>query len=303
MASEILLTGFGFIGRHVCQELMSRGHAVSVLDRRPDVASAVALGVRPVIGDVRDGSLMRQLVPCYDGVIHLAGLLGTSELIDDPAAAVDTNILGALNVFHGCRSARMLGRQVRCVHITVGNHFMDNPYAITKSTSERFARMFNIEHGTDIRVVRALNAYGPYQKHQPVRKIVPTFVRAALAGKPLTIYGDGDQLMDMIHVRDVARILVDALFAPQTDGILSAGTGRGLTVNEIAMLIVKAARSQSDIGHLPMRPGEPERSVVLGDPATLGSLGIAPESLIPFEVGIEETVTWYGENRAFLGLE
>jgi dTDP-D-glucose 4,6-dehydratase len=52
-----------------------------------------------------------------------------------------------------------------------------------------------------------------------------------------------------------------------------------------------------------MRPGEPERSVVLGDPATLGSLGIAPESLIPFEVGIEETVTWYGENRAFLGLE
>src|ERR1035441_9935846 len=166
MAAEILLTGFGFIGRHVCRELKHRGHSVAVLDRRPDVVSAMELGVQPVIGDIRDGALMRQVIPCYDGVIHLAGLLGTAELVDDPAAAVETNILGALNVFQGCRNARGLGRQVRCVHITVGNHFMDNAYAITKSTSERFARMFNIEHGTDIRVVRALNAYGPYQKSE-----------------------------------------------------------------------------------------------------------------------------------------
>lgn len=303
MAANVLLTGFGFIGRHVCVELKARGHSVSVLDRRPDIALAANLGVQPVIGDVRDGALMRQLVPYYDGVVHLAGLLGTSELVDDPAAAVDTNINGALNVFQGCRTARLLGRQVTCVNITVGNHFMDNSYAITKSTSERFARMFNVEHRTDIRVVRVLNAYGSHQKHQPVRKVVPTFVRAALAGEAVSIYGDGDQVMDMIHVRDVARILVDALFAPRVDGILSAGTGCPLTVNEIARLVIAAARSGSQIVHLPMRPGEPERSVVLGDPATLGCLGVGATSLVPFEIGIIETVGWYTDNRAFLGLD
>ncbi|MEO8383455.1 MAG: NAD-dependent epimerase/dehydratase family protein, partial [Acidobacteriota bacterium] len=224
-------------------------------------------------------------------------------LVDDPSAAVDTNITGALNVFQGCRTARALGRDVTCVHITVGNHFMDNPYAITKSTSERFARMFNIEHGTDIRVIRVLNAYGPYQKHQPVRKIIPTFIRAALLGEPVRIYGDGEQVMDMIHVRDVARILVEALFAPQVDGILSAGTGRRLTVNDIAQRVVDAAQSASQIDHLTMRPGEPERSVVLGDPTTLSCLGTGATFLVPFETGIVETVDWYANHRDFLGLD
>ncbi|MEO8382210.1 MAG: NAD(P)-dependent oxidoreductase, partial [Acidobacteriota bacterium] len=97
MVSSVLLTGFGFIGRHVSMELMARGHRVSVLDRRPDIPLAITLGIQPVIGDVRDAALMRQLIPHYDRVVHLAGLLGTSELVDDPSAAVDTNITGALN--------------------------------------------------------------------------------------------------------------------------------------------------------------------------------------------------------------
>lgn len=302
MGVSVLLTGLGFIGRHVCQELQGRGHAVTVLDRRPDLALAASLGVQPIIGDVRDSTLMRQIVPCYDGVIHLAGLLGTSELVDDPSAAVETNINGALNVFQGCRAAGQLGRRTTCVHITVGNHFMDNPYAITKSTSERFAKMFNTEHGTDIRVVRVLNAYGSHQKHQPVRKIVPTFIRSALDGTPVRVYGDGEQVMDMIHVRDVARILVDALFAPAVNGILSAGTGRHLTVNDIAKLVVEASGSLSEVIHVPMRAGEPERSIVVGEPATLGCLNIFPQSLVRFEDGIRETVRWYSDNRAFLGL-
>lgn len=303
MPRSVLLTGFGFVGRHVCVELQARGHHVSVLDRRPSIEAAATLGVDPVIGDVRDAALMRQLIPCYDGVVHLAGLLGTSELVEDPVAAVDTNVIGALNVFQGCRTAASLGRPIRCVHITVGNHFMDNPYAITKSTSERFARMFKVEHETEIRVVRVLNAYGSHQKYQPVRKIVPTFVRAALAGEPLRIYGDGEQVMDMIDVRDVARILVDALLAPRIDSVLSAGTGRHLTVNEIARLVVEAAHSKSELVHVPMRAGEPDRSVVVGDPSTLQCLDIEAASLIPFEEGIAHTVGWYSQNRAFLGLE
>jgi UDP-glucose 4-epimerase len=302
MAHEVLVTGFGFIGRHVVADLRRRGHAVAVLDRKPNLAAAAELRVTPVVGDIRDAELIRQLVPFYDGVINLAGLLGTSELINDPAAAVQTNIVGALNVFQGCRAGGQLGRRIPCVQITVGNHFMSNPYSISKATSERFAEMFNVEHATDIRVVRVLNAYGAFQRHLPVRKIIPTFVRAALAGEPVTVYGDGEQIMDMIHVEDVARILVDALFAPTLSGVISAGTGRRLTVNEIAKNVISAAHSRSEIHHLPMRPGEPEHSVVLGEPETLMTLGIHADTLVEFERGIGQTVHWYDENRSFLGL-
>ncbi len=302
MAHEVLVTGFGFIGRHVVADLKKRGHAVTVLDRKPSLATAAELGVTPVVGDVRDPELIRQLVPFFDGVINLAGLLGTSELINDPAAAVHTNIVGALNVFQGCRAGQQLGRRIPCVQITVGNHFMNNPYSISKATSERFAEMFNIEHSTDIRVVRVLNAYGAFQKHRPVRKIIPTFVRAALASEPITVYGDGEQIIDMIYVEDVARILVDALLAPRLSGVISAGTGRRLTVNEIAHSVICAANSSAKVQHLPMRPGEPEHSVVLGDPETLTQLGIRADSLVEFEQGIGQTVHWYNANRSFLGL-
>lgn len=302
MTLDVLVTGFGFIGHHVVTELKQRGHVVAVLDWKPNLSAANELGVIPVVGDVRDAELIRHLVPFYGGVINLAGLLGTSELIDDPAAAVQTNIVGALNVFQGCREAERLGRRVPCVQITVGNHFMNNPYSISKSTSERFAEMFNVEHGTDIRVVRVLNAYGAFQKHRPIRKIIPTFVRAALANEPILVYGDGEQVMDMIYVEDVARILVDALLVPGLSSIISAGTGRRMTVNEIAHGVIRAADSSTSVDHLPMRPGEPERSVVLGAPETLTQLGIEIDSLVDFERGITRTVEWYETNRSFLGL-
>ena len=180
---------------------------------------------------------------------------------------------------------------------------MNNPYSITKTTSERFADMFNVEHGTDIRVVRALNAYGSYQKYRPVRKIIPNFVRAALVGEPVKVYGNGEQIMDMIHVRDVARILVETLLASKVTGLVSAGTGRRLTVNEIARMVIQAAGSSAQLQHTPMRPGEPEASVVLGERETLSAVGVAPESLIPFEEGIKETVDWYSMNREILDLK
>jgi nucleoside-diphosphate-sugar epimerase len=300
--SKILVTGFGFIGRHVVHALSTRGFTVTVLERKPDLKALTSLGAELAVGDVRDGDLMHELVPQFDGVINLAGLLGTAELISDPLLAVQTNIVGALNVFHGCKRARDFDHVPRCVHITVGNYFMDNSYSITKSTSERFAKMYNVEHNTDIRVVRVLNAYGEYQKHFPVRKIIPTFVRLALRNEPIYIYGDGNQVMDMIYVGDVAKILIEALLVEKVSGIISAGTGRRLTVNEIAQCVIANAGSTSSVEHCPMRPGEPERSVVVGDPATLAGVGVNVESLVAFEDGIRKTIDWYKANKEFIAV-
>lgn len=302
MIKKILITGFGFIGRHVSKLLVERNYEVSILERKPDIRSMAKLKLNPIIGDIRDSELMGELIPYYDGVINLAALLGTAELMDNHLEAINTNIVGAINVFEGCKRANELGKKVPCVQITVGNHFMDNPYSITKSVSERFANMYNTEHHTDVRIVRVFNAYGEYQKHFPVRKIIPNFIRASLLNRSIIIYGSGDQIMDMIYVGDVANILIESLVVPQVNGVISAGTGRRLCVNDIAKIVIEHSSSTSKLKHVSMRPGEIENSIVLGEPDTLVDIGIQPDSLTKFEEGIVRTIDWYKKNMDFIDI-
>ena len=276
------------------------GHTVSCLDRRPNLESMSSLGLEPIAGDIRDRELLCHIIPEHDGIIHLAGLLGTSELIDDPISAINTNLIGSVNVFEGCKRAKRLGKQVPCIQISVGNHFMDNPYSISRHSSERFANMYNKEHGTDIRIVRGLNAYGEFQKAFPVRKIVPTFMRAALRNEPLLVHGTVQQIMDMIYVGDLARVLIATLKSESVDREISAGTGRRLTVNDIAAKIISETRSDSKVEYCPMRAGEPVNSVVLGEPETLLKVNVSPDSLMTFEEGIRRTAAWYSEHKGFL---
>lgn len=295
---KILVTGAGFIGSHVVERLLAMGHEVSILDRFPSNKAKWTGKVRMFLGDIRDREAVMEAVLQHDGVINLAGILGTMETVDNPHPSVDTNIHGSLNIFEGCKANRMKPEGVRGVQIAVGNHFMNNTYAITRTASERFAFMFNKEHRTKIAVVRGLNAYGEGQKHKPVRKITPNFIVRALNKQPIEIYGDGEQIMDMIYVGDVAEILVRALLNDHGcyDNIMEAGTGRRTTVNDIAKLTNQLAGNPAGLKHIPMRAGEPDRSVVLGDPGTLKPLGLTGKDLVTLETGLERTVKWYRDN-------
>lgn len=300
---KVMVTGAsGFIGGHVVDTLLAEGIDVIAFDHHQALRPPRA-GVTQFLGDTRDATATHEAVAISDGVIHLAGVLGTSETIDNPTPSVETNILGGLNVFQAIRHYKR-----RAVYITVGNYWFQNSYSITKTAAEQLAWMFNKEHGTEIAVVRALNAYGPRQKATPVRKIMPNFILPALRGEPITIYGDGEQVMDMIHVRDVADVLVRALLvdhgryrpeiARNTDNPFKfeAGTGVVTTVNEIARTVIEVV-GQGSIEHVPMRGGEPERSVVVGEPDTLRPLyqGQRPK-LISLVDGVRETVEWYRAN-------
>jgi len=292
---RVLVSGAnGFIGSHTVDRLTQLGHTPLRFDRYNADPTTI-------LGDVRDPSAVSEAVAVSDGVIHCAGVLGTAETIDNPWPAVETNIQGSLNVFQACRQYKK-----RCVYITVGNFWMLNSYSITKTTAEHLAWMFNKEHGTEIAVVRALNAFGPGQKAAPVRKIIPNFVIPAIKGEPITIYGDGSQIMDMIHVDDVADVLVRALvedhghytYTPHretTDNPIKfeAGTGRRTTVNDIAQAVIDEV-GQGSVRYVPMRAGEPEHSVVVGDPATLRPLyhGKMPK-LTTLEEGLVDTVAYY----------
>lgn len=300
MGKAVLVTGGnGFIGRWVTQELLAHGRHVAVLDtrwRKP------VEGAQLVLGDIRDATAVTEAVAHADGVIHLAGVLGTQETIKNPRPAAETNILGGLNVLEACAQY-----DVPLVNIAVGNYWMNNTYSITKNTVERFAEMMNRFRKTRISVVRALNAYGPGQlAAEPfgpskVRKIMPSFACRALTGLPIEIYGDGTQIMDMIYVGDVAHALVSALEFTEQYGPITceAGTGRKTTVNDIALVVRDEAAAITgrsvEINRIPMRPGEDEHSVVIGNPETMRPIGVDPTDLIPLELGAHITVEYFNE--------
>ena len=300
MVENVLVTGGnGFIGSYVVNNLRERGVEVTIFDRHN---CQHLPGVKQFTGDIKDSEAVLTAVSESTGVIHLAGLLGTSETIDNPQESVLVNTLGSLNVFQAC-----VKFGIPCSYITVGNYWMNNSYSISKTTAERFAWMLNRERGGRISVVRALNAYGPKQKDAPVRKVVPNFILPALRGENLIVYGDGSQVMDMIYVEDVADIMVRTLFVdhqqyvfdPQRDTSddprFEAGTGRRTTVRAIAEMVIDLV-GDGKISYRKMRGGEPLKSVVLGDPETLRPLySNELPKLLSLEEGLKRTIDYYRE--------
>jgi nucleoside-diphosphate-sugar epimerase len=294
MTDHVLVTGAsGFIGRHVVNALLAEGSHVLAFDRLGHAPE----GAEPFMGDIRDANAVTEAMAHVQGWIHLAGTLGTQETIANPRPAAETNVIGGLNVLQAAAQYNVPG-----VNIAVGNHWMDNTYSITKTTVERFCNMFRTEQKLPVTVVRAMNAYGPGQvpaaPYGPskVRKIIPAFVCRALNGDPVEVYGDGSQVMDMVYVEDVARTLVTALrYTKQNGGIVTpiqCGTGRDTTVKEIAQAVIDAV-GDGELAYLPMRPGEPEHSVVLADPSTMNVLGINVEDFMPLEYGVEKAVEYF----------
>lgn len=301
--------GTGFIGRYVVERLLTRNYRVMILDRSapPDLHRFDPARVSYFFGDIRDSGAMSEFAAHVDGMVHLAGCLGTQETIADPYPAAETNVLGGVNVLKACAKYG-----VSLVNIGVGNYFENNTYSITKNAVERFADMMRQYEGAPFTTARGLNVYGPRQSvaapygTSKVRKIMPSFVHRALLGHDVEVYGDGGQIMDMIYADDIATGLVAALEYTMTLGpaehVFELGTGRRTSVLDIAKCVVREAGNYTDnvgeIRHVPMRPGETPGVEVIADPTTcegLDRFGYDPAELWSLEDGVAETVSYYWE--------
>jgi UDP-glucose 4-epimerase len=156
-----------------------------------------------------------------------------------------------LNVLEACRlhGAGYVGITMPPVFPSV--------YTATKVAATRLASAYHHTHGVPVSHVRAFNAFGSGQSHGPghPQKIVPTFSVEAWAGRPIPIWGDGKQTVDLIHTRDLARMLCDAL-DHGGDVTFDGGTGTSMPVNAVARLVLGVTGSQGGIEYLPMRRGE-----------------------------------------------
>ena len=300
----ILITGgCGFLGSHLVDQMVAEGCSVLVFDRvyKKELWDEYGWSQNPMVsfmlGDIKDRDSVFEAVHQSDMWVNLAGLLGTAEMINNPIPAVEVNVLGALNVFDAARLYKKRG-----VQIDVGNYWMNNPYSITKSIASRFASMYNKEHDTDIRIVRGMNVFGERQKHRPIRKLFPNLVIPALLNKPITLYGTGDQIMDLIYVKDIADILSRALLLDDVPNDVSyeAGIGDNQTINQTAELVLELTGSDSELVHKPMRSGEDKMSVVQitdqGWEDLKTHLGFTKQDLTPFSQAVQNSIQWYRDN-------
>lgn len=243
---NILVTGgTGFIGSAIIDLLRRMGHNVSAFDRTQG-------------NDVRDKDQCIEAVRGMDKVIHLAGILGTDELFDAVQHAIDVNIKGSVNIMDACvvHSAHYIGITMLPVFPSI--------YTATKVASSRFATAYHHNYDLPVTHVRAYNVYGSQQAHGAghPRKIVPAFSVEGWRNEPLKIWGDGNQIVDLIDVDVVARVFLDCLSAPGRDEIIDAGTKVPLTVNEVADFVLEITGSKAGVEHLPMRRGEIPTKVV-----------------------------------------
>jgi UDP-glucose 4-epimerase len=186
---------------------------------------------------------------------------------------------------------------------------MENSYSISKHTIERYTRMFNKERRTRCNVVRLVNAYGTRQSVAPpygpakVRKITPAFICRALTRNDIEVYGDGQQVSDMVYVRDGALALVKALEKANEgvvfDRAVECGPAVSNTVNEVAEKIIQLAVEYGfprvGLTHLPMRPGEIPGAKVTADVETLSLVDIKPDELVDLDTGLATTMQWFVE--------
>lgn len=233
MTSVVVTGSRGFLGRAVCTRLMQLGHTPVGYD----------LPAHDVRRPVRLGGAAH--------VIHLAGLLGTDELFDAVHDAIDVNITGTVRVLEACRQ-----EGAAYTGITMPDVF-PSVYTATKVAASAFERAFHHAYRVPVSRVRAFNAYGAGQRYGPgyPRKIIPVFSTMAWLGQPIPVYGDGEQTVDLIHANDLARMLTDAMRFGQ-DVTFDGGTGKPLTVNQVAQLVLEVTGSRGGVEYLPQRRGE-----------------------------------------------
>ena len=287
--NALVIGSAGFLGRAVVAELNTRGRHVIAFDRT-SVDSRHGDRVTYVVGDIVDRSSVDAVMAGVDEVYHLAGALGTSELDDQLRRSIDLNIMGSLNVFESA-----IRHHVPKVFFASKVHIWLNAYTITKHATEQIARLLTQQHPTRICSLRYLNLFGPEQKLYPVRKVLPTFALQALRELPIQVYGDGEQLMDMLYVDDAARMTVDYLDAGYVDRAADCGTGQGMSVNDLAERTNAYFGNSAGIEHVRLRKGEVRTEAQAVADMSLYTKIVGSVDLTDWESAFHSTLRWYAE--------
>jgi UDP-glucose 4-epimerase len=312
MSQRILVTGgAGFIGGHIVDLLLKSGYQVVILD---NLATGSRSNVNPaakfIHGDVRNPD---DLVPIFaqgiDAVMHIAGQASIRLSFQDPAADLNTNTLGTINVLQKCvahRVPRLLFASSMTIYgdPTVVPTPESTPavpisnYAITKYAAERYVHVAaarrDLDFDFNVTSFRMFNVYGERQSlTNAYQGVFAIFVGNVLRGEPINIHSDGEQSRDFVHSSDVARAWVDALDNPASYGkVMNLGTGRPTSVNALVDMVLAAFGKNRDTYPVRYHPAQQGDLRASGADISLAKsiLGWTPE--VSAEQGMPATIDW-----------
>ncbi len=268
----VLITGgAGFIGSNLAESLDD----VIVVDdlstaNRYSIEFIKNSGIRFIKGSVNDLHLMKKVLDGVETVYHQAAIPSVPRSIRDPIRSNHANIGGTLTLLIACRdtgvrnvvyasSSSVYGDTPTLPKVETMEPNPKSPYAVSKLIGEHYTRVFSELYGLKAVSLRYFNVFGPRQNpDSEYSAVIPKFVKAAMKGEPLTIYGDGEQTRDFTYVKDVVEANKKAA---GKSGIYNIAGGRRITINELAEKIIELTGSSSDIIHAEERKGDVKHSL------------------------------------------
>jgi UDP-glucose 4-epimerase len=301
---RVLLTGgAGFIGSHVAEALLERGHEVAVLD---DLSSGkrenIPEGAVFYEMDIRSGCprVFEEFRP--EALLHQAAQMDVRRSVREPAFDADINILGTIRFLQNCvehevgkvvfasTGGAIYGEQLEFPATEDHPQYPVSPYGVSKLAAERYLHYYRVQYGLHYVALRYSNVYGPRQDPHGEAGVVAIFCGNLAAGRSSTINGTGEKTRDYVYVEDVARANVLALENEAPSGAYNVGTGVETSVNGLYELLLGISGKDLPPEHGPAKPGEQARSSV--DPTKAARLlGWRPE--VNLKTGLEETFRFF----------
>ncbi|MFC8700077.1 NAD-dependent epimerase/dehydratase family protein [Streptomyces parvus] len=270
----LITGGAGFIGSHLTEHLLGLGHEVVVLDdfstgsdRNLAPFSAHPGLVRVVRGSVCDRETVESCMPGVDAIYHLAAAVGVFTILGNTLDCLRTNLHGTETVLETARAhgvpilvastSEIYGKNTADGLCEEADRVLGSPlknrwsYAEAKALDETLAHLYGVEYGVSTVIVRLFNTVGPRQSGQ-YGMVIPRFVGQALAGEPITVFGDGTQVRCFCHVHDIVPALVTLLENADTHGtVYNLGNAEQISITALAQKVVEATGSSSPVVKVP----------------------------------------------------
>ena len=273
MKRYLVTGGAGFIGSHIAEELMERGHKVRIVDnfltgKRENIASFLDK-IELIEGDIRDFNLCKRASDGVDFVLHQAALPSVPRSIEDPLMTNEINVKGTLNLLLASRdagvkkfvfasSSSVYGDDQRLPKKEGEEGAPLSPYAISKLVGEMYCLVFSQLYSLSTVCLRYFNIFGPRQDpYSQYSAVIPNFINKMVKGESPTIFGDGEQSRDFTYVANVVEANKLAVKAKDVSGeILNIACGERTTVNSLVVEINQILKKDIKAIYDKLRPGD-----------------------------------------------
>ena len=296
----LVLGGNGFIGSHVVDELLSAGYDVSVFDRGPEKWRLPIPGVNYFLGDFSDASLLAKALEAVDVVVHLIGTTTPSTSNLDPVADIQSNLINTIVLLQ-----LMLASNIkRIVFFSTGGAVYGQPsvipvpethelnpicsYGVVKIAIEKYLGMYAHLYGLRPMIIRPANLYGPRQGHDSGLGAIAAFMAQMITKKKIRIWGDGTVKRDYLFVTDLAKLCRLAI-DKNAVGVVNAGSGQAISLNELLDLIRNETHSDSEVEYTESRKFD-VKEIALDSTKAKNMLGWQPS--ISIQEGLSINHEW-----------